>query len=135
MSINCRELAAYTTNQLSKRYFKIKDELGTLNNKKISLRVSTVAATPMLGIFANQDIAQGEAITGYGGIRRAQTDFTQHEPSAHNTHARNLPSSGGNCLDGKPLADLLKYNQNGACEVEGITLINDDDNNEKNQKQ
>jgi hypothetical protein len=76
-----------------KKYQERIDKIGTLDNGRVSVRVSSLAApVPMMGLFANQKFEVGEVVTTYGGQLRSVHDARSESARLH-THTRRIPES------------------------------------------
>jgi hypothetical protein len=83
------------------------DEFGTLSDKRVHVKVSTLGEHSGLGLFAGVPIRAKEVVSSYWG-----TPLTRDEASDVDTsYVVRLPNSGGALINGKPYADVIRANE------------------------
>ena len=76
---------------MTSNYIKARDEIGTIDNGRLYVAVSSICEQPILGLFAGVQFKAGDVITSYGGLLK-----TAHEVRKSGTmksHVRRIPGS------------------------------------------
>ena len=83
------------------------DEIGTLADKRVDIKESTLGSQAGLGLFAAVRIRNGETISSYWGCPLYKEEM---DPGFDTSYVMRLPNSGGALIDGKPYADAIRAN-------------------------
>ena len=84
-----------------------RDEVGTLADKRVDVRKSTLGECAGLGLFAAIPIGAGEVISSYHGTLVYREALA---PGTDTSYIVRLPDAGGALINGKPYADAIRAN-------------------------